>query len=590
MRRAFPLLPILSMLSACSASFGALGPDEEEDLPAGVDDDPEGAADPDRTAPTIRIDSPAPGAFIDEATVPAIELRGVVEDDRPGAVTVTVGGMELPVGADGSFRQTLQAPAPGVHTFELEATDAAGNVAAAVPSVLYGTFEDGPVSPALVARLGRQALDVAADVVEGRLSGVDFEALVLDENPVAQGIWGTTTIEALRYGPFRVTLAPAQGHLNVSVRLNDVDADLHNDAPGPWNQDGWARADAAIVDAEARAWIEVGGGVHVSIENTEVTLDGFDFDVSGIEGESLVRDSLRGVVEGKLEGIVRDRVPGMLEGALSDLDPRWQLDLLGVSAEVALAFESLEVDSAGIELSASVALDVEDAGVAPPSPGSLRTEGDAPRLDGNGVSVAIADDLANAVLHAAWRAGVLHRTAALPGIGGGDGLTVGALALLLPALGDLAPAAAPVEATIDPQLPPVLALRENGEVAAALGELHVQLTALADDGPVPLLHLVARLDARVAPSFTDAGHISIKLVDWSIVAEPSDPPPGVPRGQEFGALLDSVIDLVAPSIAGSLAEVPIPSIGGLSVESPTATPGGPDGDWLTLTAGLARSE
>jgi hypothetical protein len=191
---------------------------------------------------------------------------------------------------------------------------------------------------------------------------------------------------------------------------------------------------------------------------------------------------------------------------------------------------------------------------------------------------------------AARRCGAGRPRAALPGLGGGDGLTVGALCLLVPALGDLAPADAPVEATIDPRLPPVLTLRENGEIAAALGELHVDLYALAEDGRVPLLHLVARLDARVAPAFTDAGHVSIKLVDWSIVAEPTDPPPGVPRGQELAELLGSVVDLVAPAISGSLAEVPIPSIGGLSVQSPVAAPGGPEGDWLTLTAGLARSD
>lgn len=589
MRRVSLWLSLLPIASACSASFGTLGPEGDE-LPADVPGDPEGEGAPDRTPPTIRIDSPVPGSYVDADTVPALELRGVVLDDRGGDVRVTVGGIDLPVGEDGSFAQTREAPAPGVHTFEIEATDEAGNVAAAVPSVLYGTFADGPVSPALVARLGGQALDVAADVVGDALDDVDLEALVRDANPVAEGIWGTTTVEGLTRGPFRVSLSPAAGRLAVTVRLSDVDADLHNDAPGPWNQDGWARADMAVVDADAHAFIEVGGGVHVSVENIRVTLEGFDFDVSGIEGESLVRDRLRGVVEGQLEGLVRDRVPGLLEGALADLDPSWQLDLLGVSASVGLAFESLTVDSGGVELGASVALEVDDAGLAPPSPGSLRTAGPAPRLEGAGVSVAIADDLANAVLHAAWRAGVLHRTAALPGLGGGDGLTVGALALLVPALGDLAPADAPVEATIDPRLPPVLALRENGEIAAALGELHVDLEAIVGGERVALLELVARLDARVAPAFTDAGHVSIKLVDWSIVAEPTDPPPGVPRGEEFAELLASVVDLVAPAISGSLAEVPIPSVGGLSVESPVAAPGGPEGDWLTLAAGLGRAD
>jgi hypothetical protein len=159
--------------------------------------------------PVITVASPAEGTTTDAENV---TLSGTVTDAT--AVTLTVNGASVEVGANGAF--TLQAPlAAGVNAFAFQATDAAGNTSTVTRTVTREEEDDtglppdpstvaSPIDPTVATHLG----EAAAFLYTG-------------ENPIQTGVAPGTIVEhrtaVLRGRVLTRDGAPLSG-VRVSVR------------------------------------------------------------------------------------------------------------------------------------------------------------------------------------------------------------------------------------------------------------------------------------------------------------------------------------------------------------------------------------
>ena len=162
-----------------------------------------------------------------------------------------------------------------------------------------------------------------------------------------------------------------------------------------------------------------------------------------------------------------------------------------------------------------------------------------------------------------------------------------AVTLVVPALAGLAPADAPVQLVVEPLLPAVLEGAPDGGFALALGEVHLRLEALTPDGPVALVTIGGRIDARLAFALEPEGDLSVSITDWTLAAEPLDARPGLPRGRDLEELLDGVIEMFSIDLAGPLTRLPLPSVGAVVLDDLRVSEAGRPADWLLVTCEVA---
>ena len=586
-RPAWLLIAVIVGWGCSSGEFGV----RREAAPAAQEDP--GQDDPDEMLPVgqdpppvVRIDTPVRGSFVHAASSPVIEVTGRVIEGRPTAVRVE--GQPAQLMPDGGFRFVDESPAVGVRHYRVEAEDASGRIGAEGLSVLYGTLgpADERVPNALTVQVGPSVLTDVSVSVQGLIERIDLEQLAFDHNPIASGWWGTLTVEGLTRGRIRAQLVPTDAGLSIELRVADIDVDLHNDAPGPWNQDGWARADDSVLRGVVDLWADDRGRVAAGLVESSVDLEGFDFDVAGIEGEAIVRGRVEDMLRGEIETLVRDRVPPLLEDLLSSLDLTRDFDVAGGSFTLDAALEEVDVDDAGLRLRAAAAVTAAPGADTRALPGTLRTPSDAPAIGEDRLIASVADDLLNQVLGAAWSAGLLGLEQPLANPGSGEPLTLQVVTLLLPALDGLAANDAPVIVTTDPLLPPVVRFDPEG-ASLSMGELQVLLEAETDAGRVPLTRVALAIEADLGAQVV-GGVATLALRDLRFVADPVEAPPGFPEGQPLQEILQAIVDLMVPDLEGTIASVTLPAIEGLRLTDCDVGAGGAEGDFLTLACDTAH--
>ncbi|MBI2896256.1 MAG: hypothetical protein HYY06_22045 [Deltaproteobacteria bacterium] len=537
----------------------------------------------DTISPAIHLDSPARGAFINAVWMPEIELIGSIEDAH-GLSSVTVNGAPAIVDELGAFRFLDASRAYGVHYYSIEVTDNAGNVGATGLSVLYGEYSPPtvPVTDAVVALAGPSVLGAVAQGAQDMLADVDLEAAAMAANPIVEEWWATVNVTSVTRGDLLIDLVPTEAGLEVEVTLSDIDVGFHVDLPGPWNPDGTAWADAAVLSGVVDVWATESGTIDAALIESSVVLQGFGFDVAptGIEDVGFIRDAVEGQIRGAVQSEVETRVPAVLADQLSALDLSRSLEMGGISLWIDVVPTRLEIDRGGVTLHADGSLWGDDAGVTPTSPGTLRTPSDSPALTGDGMTVSFADDTINQVLSAAWKAGLLDREIALATANGP--VTVGAVTLLFPALVGVAPAETQVIATLDPLLPPVAMFDEQG-AELSIGELHVKLEADTPGGRTDLVTLALNITASLAADFGDGASVSLSILDYSLTADPVEAPEGFPQGDEFHELMQAVVEMMGPEFEAPLASLPLPGFMGFRFSGLDAVTDGARGDYLTLS-------
>ncbi len=158
----------------------------------------------DTQAPALTLTSPSEGMVTRESTV---TVTGRVEDAT--AVTLTLGGAPVTVGADGAFSATAALAADGPAPLALVATDAAGNRTELVRNVVRDTQ-----APALELASPADGVVVREDVaaVAGRVADATVVSVTVNGAPA--------TLAA--DGGFQASVALAEGETPVVVVATDA--------------------------------------------------------------------------------------------------------------------------------------------------------------------------------------------------------------------------------------------------------------------------------------------------------------------------------------------------------------------------------
>ncbi|MBW2465548.1 MAG: hypothetical protein JRH11_28130, partial [Deltaproteobacteria bacterium] len=259
----------------------------------------------DGQAPTVIIEQPRPGAFIEGDT---LHVEGRVENATD--VTLTVLGEPLEFAADGSFHFD-RTVTPGAHRLRVVAEDTVGHVSSAFTSAIVGHFGDldAALPRAASVALGETALEAIGAVVEPKLSPPNVRPMVAAENPVAEGAWGELNTLGEDHGPVSVEFTPLNDALRVAIRVPNISVPFAASVSGGLTITGTMYVEEALI--VVAAGLEAAGGRPVvDINYSQVTLEGAFIDVDGLwdwVDRLVVTRSLQGKMERSLNEAVRQQ-------------------------------------------------------------------------------------------------------------------------------------------------------------------------------------------------------------------------------------------------------------------------------------------
>lgn len=439
----------------------------------------------DTSPPVLLIETPERGTFVDSVEFGTVTVSGHASDTVSGVASVSINGVEADL-ADGAFQYTYT-PIVGTNLLEIVATDGVGRSTHVTRSLVFGEFSDreARTPDAIIAYLREDGFDVleefAGPLIEEQLSTAISGALGS----------GPVEITNFSYGAVEMDLAPADGYIDVNLRMYDLQIDIRAE------QDVWVTtivievgvvANPAEISAQIIPTISETGVIGLQLNQGELLLHEFGFTLGDLP--SWVTDLAAGFVADLVELIMRTALSSF---ALDDLfDPATLLrtiDLLGATLEFDLLVTEIPITPAGLALLADAAV----FGVAEEvrGPGPLHLEGTLDDYPSErSFNLALAYNFINALLNAVWETGMLDiNLAELLGDSGSSipiPLNVAGLSLLVGE--ELAlnyPASAPVILELRPLLPPVGLPELDPEVGAmnvTIGDMLIDFSVELEDG------------------------------------------------------------------------------------------------------------
>ena len=523
----------------------------------------------DRDPPAIEIAAPARASFVPAPA--AVVVEGHVFDDT-GIDELRLFGEPVEVDAQGAFSLALPAPEPGLHILSSEATDLAGRRAEGARAFLYGRFaEVGTWVPAaLRVGLNRAFLDDDDPDLDDVAALAELYAAQASFAPGRIGLdcGGWIDLSDLRYDPPSVDLWPRDGGIGARATVRNLSVRYD----GEYCQETYVlgcqcvgfdgRATAGSVVATAGADLDaIDCRPRVAPDPSDAQVNDLDIQLGGLASLlnpiiGLFEGYVRGEFEAAIEAQLDEMLGGSLAGVLDGLALPEALPLPPpMEGEIPLetCFSAVDFDDDGGHLDADGRFPVEQVLELPEHAGALTSPGAAPSLRGpHAVGLAVDDDLLNALLFDAWRAGLIE---AVP-------LDVGALA------GGALPI--PIEElTLTGLLPPVVApakARGDGvSLTMGIGDLIVRArTELGD------------LEAAVSARFP----VTVGMVDSRVVLRPTEDPEEVELELEIleapplgamSALLGALEELLRAQLVPLLLgrplefEIPVFALDGLGV-------------------------
>lgn len=568
--------------------------------PAALDVDP----------PRLEVTAPERGAL---AAVGRLDVVGRVVDPS-GAATLTIGGVDVPLGPDGAFRHPVDV-APGLNVIELVAADGAGNVARGCRSVLGGEARpaDRPLEEALVVRLERGAFAAAEAQAAARLSALDLDGLLKARGPLHEGTHGegtsslTLRVDATSAasGAATVSLVPEAGGLRVRATIADVSAALR--LQGTLRLWGWsprrplaisARLSARRAQVEAVARVSIADGVVTTrLEGTRVALEGFLVESPLLPkfARPAVSRALDGVMQEVLSRQLERLVPPVVDRLLAGATTPAPRPVGERSLAIRLAPRAVTFDPQGVTLRLAADLSLSaPAGATTPAthPASLGTAGSAPALRGLAVGLAVDDDLLDRAAWAAWRSGALHLRVARGAVPAGlpawlGELDAGWLAGVLPGAVAGLPGETPLELELAPAAPPVVRSTGEGALTVGLGDLVVRLVARPAGGaPRTVLQAAVQVVVGARVELDEAGRLVLRpAASPSVKVDVFDSPVAALQQTGVEAVLAVALPQALDGLWRRLPSIPLPAPAGLRPADATV---GAEGDRLVLRAGALR--
>lgn len=361
--------------------------------------------------PTIVIVSPAHKSLIDESSVEVIVLTTGLSD-------VTINGSTTNE-IEGEHTAAFYLE-PGVHTFVAEGIDEGGDAHIIHSTIIGGEFADGndQVDQGLRLRLNQDGLDHTMQVASNMVIDDDFEASIKKMNPIYEDRYELLGFEVYEYEALVTRLVfdtleleanPRTGVLGFNAIIPDLEIDVLVQGEVSYfdfDTETWFWADQALIQGDIYLTVD-DGDLSVEISDPSINFVGFGYDLGALPGD-IVEGLFAETIEETIEEILLEQVvatlPDMIDETLSSLDLSFETELMGANINATALFAQTSIDSEGIEMAFDIDIEVAGEQIKPYDI-FLTSKPGEPTLDRNSAaSVAVADDLLNAVLFKAWNA------------------------------------------------------------------------------------------------------------------------------------------------------------------------------------------
>lgn len=432
----------------------------------------------DTEPPTLTVESPERGSFIEVDDVPdnrndrTVNVTGTVEDQGTGVSTVAIeGGPEVPVDAESFTREWH--PAVGLNQLRVVATDRAGNKTTALRGVMYGETVDptAAVGDALSLALAPGAFSTVATVVEDYMTPDRVEMFVKDSVDVSG-----FTVDDVTFSNLSVdTTVDPRGPNGDSVEAVIAVEDFRMEGTATFTSDP---IPMAITVAELTAIVELEPVVTddnillLEERDSELQLDpaDVDFEFTGDESSPVDDETVEQVAVAVARGAFRDYVIERLTDQLYDPAVlNRQVALLGRTLEFTVEPTAAEVAPDGLFLNADLAMPGDRFTDVPQIPGALSRTLGSPGASAveSEMEVMTQQRALDRLLHSAWRAGLFHQSVSQQTLEGQElpvELNAGSLSLVLDdRISTLADPSTPAALEFRPLLPPVASLEASGD-------------------------------------------------------------------------------------------------------------------------------
>lgn len=517
----------------------------------------------DDKVPVLEVTSPSRGALV--ALHPAdsdqVTVTGHVTDDGP--VKVTVAGTEVATAKDGSFSATITVP-PGVAIIETHAVDGAGHDVRDVRAVLAGELapSDGTKDGQVGARAGAAALTAIGNAIGTQAKAVDYTAAVQGLNPVYNNdgcLGAQINITSVTLSDVDVALAPKTDLLSTDVVIANLNVKMSAKfkvACIGGSTTITVKASKTTVHGDLGAQIAA-GKIATSLPAASVAFENFSIDVGGVPGaiESLLKDEARKGVEKALVSAIKSKVPPIANNALAGLIAKpINTSILGSDASISIAPSNISITSSELFVGVTSKLKITggEGGTYLTTPTTISPTA----MTGNGLGIALDDDLVNELFAGLWAADAFDKSLAIDSI---------------PALGALLDDDA---RTIDLalSLPPTVSTA-GGDLELSLGDAMITVKDEAG-GTVHQIALSVRTALKAEPS--QSGKILLTVGAPTVFAQVIANGPTVEEpltDSQVEALVTGVWGVIGVKADDALSNLPMPTIAGIQLGAPTVEAG-----------------
>ena len=520
--------------------------------------------------PELVLDTPGRGTWEDGSSV---WFSGSVNDTVSSVPpTLTLDGVDIDVGADGSFGYAAPADEEGIHTYTLVAADDLGHTVTTMRSVIVGPslpWEE-PALDGLLLRLesddgGLGALEALAD---GLISESEIEAMlpdpVFEDEDESCGWLGCFTwyavelsVSDLSFSGTALDIDPlSSGLLQAEFTILNPEIEWDADAVVteiPFSGSG----DITATNLQITMTLEpsvVAGELQLDVIDVDATSRHFVFDMDswlydvleffGFDGSAMVE----GYLLDALETIAREDLADIMEDTLGEFDLSFALESFDNSYELSAVLGDVVVDGYGMTLALDSTIAVGEWRSAYTGPGSLYLGYAAPSWSGaTGTTLGLSLDTVNQLLYAVWGGGALQMTL--------DPLELGIDPTILLLFGG-----SDVVVQVEALLPPVAVLgTDEDPYDMQVGELFIALTA-GDDYVI-----AAYVSGRSGLNLTSPDGISLEaeIGEMDLVFDVVFPEEGA---EDVAVLLDDLVPLFLPDLTEALGAFAIPSLSGFGLE------------------------
>lgn len=505
--------------------------------------------------PVLELSDPAPSAWKSAGPISATGKAEYLSD-------VTIGG--APADVTGGAMSANVELRRGINIVEASGKDEHGDTRFVRSGVIAGEFADPgqSVMGAAQLRVNQGGLDTALEQAALMLDPATLNSSLSAANPVYEdsyGVWGWDAVNVradvvdVYFGSPSLRANPDNGYLALTADIPDLIVQVYvsGDVVGlDFGVDVWVGASVAEILGDLTVDAK-NGKLTVDLPSSSVELYDFWYDTSLLPGDIeqyILVDTIRALLEEKIEAQIDEQVPPLLEEQLAGLDLSMETELLGKTVSVAADIAAAGVDEDGIVLDVDLDVDI-------PSDGDKTYAGylaapaaiPDPSRDSD-VAVAIGDDLLNRVLFEAWRANVLDMTLSTD-----DGSLEPYMLLPLKA--------SQGTISISAGLPPVI-VENDGNLQAQMGELEVTIDT--PDGELGQ-HLVASIGLFIDLEVSvDDNKLKLSLGEPDVVITVRDSDWGASNESTTRLLQEMLpIDLLV-GLIGDLS-FDLPSLAGVSI-------------------------